>query len=171
MTETRALLSDYAAEGDRLVGYCAVWDTPTRIEKGRRPFTEVIRRGAFARTLASGQDVIATFNHDTGRLLGRLSSGTLRLSEDARGLRYELDLPASAADIAELVRRRDLAGGSFSFTVRPGGDRWEGDRHELLDVNLIEVAPVVVLPAYPSTTVAIRGQQIYRQKINWYERT
>jgi uncharacterized protein len=155
------------SEGNRLVGYCAVWDSPTTITEGRNTFVEVIRRGAFSKSLKD--DVIATYNHDYSRLLGRVSSGTLRLTEDNHGLRFEVDLPESAVDIKELVQRKDLVGGSFTFSVRVGGEKWNKDSRELLDLVLHEVAPVVVMPAYSSTSVNLRSKNNYKQKLRLYE--
>lgn len=55
-------------------------------------FQEVVARGAFTNSLRTA-DVRAYFDHDTGRVLGRLSAGTLRCEEDDKGLRVEIDLP------------------------------------------------------------------------------
>ena len=80
---------------------------------------ERIMPGAFADALARGRDVICAVDHWTGagRLLGRLSAKTLRLSDAPDGLRYEVDLPdtQAARDLAELIKRGDVAGSSFSF--------------------------------------------------------
>lgn len=169
--ERRSLLSNYQPDGNKLVGYCAVWDSPAVITEGRKTFTETIRRGAFRKAIETKGDVIATFNHDTGRLLGRVSSGTLRLHEDDHGLRFEVDLPEHAHDIKELVQRGDLKGGSFTFSVRPNGERWDGNTRELLDLYLHEVAPVVVMPAYPATSVGVRSKTsaYYKAKLRLLE--
>ena len=77
-----------------LFGYAAVF--PDGTEKSVYRYgsvTETITPGAFARALRDKQDVRALFNHDSGNLLGRISSGTLRLVEDQTGLRYEIDMP------------------------------------------------------------------------------
>lgn len=170
--ETRTLHANYQHDGNKLVGYCAVWDSPAVITEGKRTFTEIVRRGAFRKAIETKGDVIATFNHDVNRLLGRVSSGTLRLHEDDHGLRFEVDLPQHADDIKELVQRGDLKGGSFTFSVRPNGERWDGSNRELFDLYLHEVAPVVVMPAYPATSVGVRSTttNFYRQKLRLYER-
>lgn len=130
-------------------------------------FTETIRPGAFRNALAEGQDVRALFNHDSNMLLGRTKSGTLRLSEDATGLRFEVDPPDS--DVADLVvqaiSRGDLDGCSFGFMVRDGGSVWtivegpDGDEQynrELTDLDIYDVGPVTY-PAYQDTSVAVRS--------------
>lgn len=152
------------ANGKRtLVGYAALYDSVSNDLGG---FVEVIRAGAFDRALREDQDVLARAEHDTRLLLGRRSSGTLRLSSDARGLRYEVDLPPTQAgrDMAELVARGDIKGSSFAFSIpdRENGQRWvartEGGTplRELLDLDLFDVAPTAN-PAYPETTVSARA--------------
>jgi HK97 family phage prohead protease len=162
-TEKRALPGVFEVSAGRtLVGYGAVWDSPAQIAEGGRSFTEVIRRGAFRTAIESKGDVIATFNHDPSRLLGRTSSGTLRLHEDERGLRFELDLPDHAADVKEMVSRGDLRGASFTFSPRRGGETWDGSLRTLTDVYLYELGPVA-MPAYPATSVGLRS------KVDWLQ--
>ena len=88
-------------------GMAAVYNKPSRDLGG---FREVILPGAFDHILErkyKKMDVVALWNHDANQLLGRTSSGTLRLSSDERGLKYELDPPATtlARDLMTLVRR------------------------------------------------------------------
>jgi len=136
-----------------LVGHAAVFDAETTIWDGRRVrLREVVRRGAFARAVREGQDVIANQDHEDSWMLGRTASGTLRLREDDVGLAVEIDLPDTALgrDVAELVRRRDLAGMSFAFIpAKAGGERQTITQlpdgrddvfTELLDVDLFDVA-------------------------------
>ena len=72
------------ADGDAgigtLVGYAAVFDkmTPT-MDTGFFKFREKIAPGAFTESLARGDDVRALREHDPALLLGRSSSGTLRM--------------------------------------------------------------------------------------------
>src|SRR3546814_7443339 len=72
-----------SANGRKLTGYVAKFDTPTTIGGG---FTETIKRGAFAASLASDRDIIAMADHDPARVLGRPKSGSLTLREDETGL-------------------------------------------------------------------------------------
>ncbi len=79
-------------------------------------------------------------------ILGRTVAGTLALSEDGKGLAFDVELPATSAarDLLVSVERGDVAGASFAFTVPKGGDRWtfakDGPaKRELLDVNLLDV--------------------------------
>lgn len=144
----------------RLVGHAAVWDAPSDDLGG---FTEVIRRGAFTRSLASNAlDPLALVHHLPHLVLGRRSAGTLMLSEDDRGLAFDVELPdtQTARELAVSVERGDIRGASFAFTVPKGGDRWtpteSGALRELLDVDLHEIS-ITATPAYPDTDVARRA--------------
>lgn len=156
--ETRSFTGDYTTEGNRLTGYAAVWDSPTQINENGRSFTEVIRSGAFAKAIASRGSVIATFNHNPDALLARTDNGTLRLMEDAHGLRFELDLPDTqlGRDIKTLTSTGTLRGASFTFNVRAGGEKWNGNTRELRDVFLYELGPVST-PAYQATSLGLRA--------------
>lgn len=144
--------------GNTLAGHAAVFGQMAEIRGG----WEAIGPNAFDRVLSSGDDVVALRDHNPELLLGRTSSGTLRLSTDSDGLAFEVDLPETtyAADVRELVARRDLAGASFGFL--PGADeigrapdgrqlRTHTDIRRLLDVS------VVAMPAYEGTTVTLRS--------------
>lgn len=151
--ETRSRAANFQSEENRLTGYAIVWDSPTTVTERGRTFNEIVRRGS----INLQPDTICTFNHDPSRLLGRMSSGTLRLNQDDVGVRFEVDLPQSAQDIRELVQRGDLRGASFTFSVRAGGEKWTQDTRELTALDVYELGPVT-MPAYPSTSVGLRSK-------------
>ena len=137
----------------RITGYATRFDIRSRDLGG---FVEVVRPGAFEAILERRLDVVALIDHDPDQLLGRTSSGTLRLWCDGHGLRYEIDLPQSrAAEIVSRIQSKDLPGSSFGFGLAGVTDRWhvEGDTiirtiskfGQLLDVS------VCSRPAYPTT--------------------
>ena len=103
-------------------------------------------------------------------VLGSTRSGTLRLFEDAQGLRVEADLPDTQAgrDAKTLIQRGDVTGFSFGFTVPQGGDSWSADGSErtLHSVRLFEVSTGVAFPAYPTTngTATVRGLEKVAQR-------
>jgi len=111
------------AKGKTLAGYAAVFNS----EAVLGDFTEVIRQGAFAKSLATGSNIRALYHHDGNALLGTTQGGTLALREDSHGLAFTLALPETThgKDLAILVDRGDIQGCSFGFRVAPGGDRWE----------------------------------------------
>lgn len=97
-----------------LAGYAAVFGEWSEDLGG---FRERIAPGAFQNTLSG--DVRALWNHDPAFVLGRTTNGTLRLAEDDRGLRVEIDPPAGALfdSFLENVRRGDVTPMSFGFSV------------------------------------------------------
>jgi HK97 family phage prohead protease len=125
-------------------------------------FTERIMPGAFSKSIQK-DDVRALVNHDPNQLLGRTKSGTLALREDEHGLFYEITPPdtTAARDVIESIKRGDMDGSSFGFSVPEGGDNWvkgeDGKQlREVREVKLYDISPVTY-PAYPSTSVAIRS--------------
>ena len=178
--EIRAAQSE--DEPTKIIGYAAVFyksddkGTEYRIADD---FVERIAPGAFTSAIAS-DDVRALFNHDVNMLLGRNTSGTLKLQEDSRGLRYEIDIPDTqlGKDILKLAERGDLSGSSFSFI--PIKQSYEDNDGLVIrtveEVQLFDVGPVT-FPAYEATTAEARSQvqkikekhrarqMIYRQAI------
>jgi len=76
------------AEGRTVLdGYASVFDRPTDMGG----WSEVIRPGAFTKTLKDGADVRALINHNPDLILARSKSGTLVLEEDDHGLRVLID--------------------------------------------------------------------------------
>lgn len=150
------------AESDKrtLVGYAVVWDSDTTIGDY---FVERIAKGAFTRAL--GGDVLALVNHDWGRVIGRTKSKTLRLQEDDRGLKVEIDVPntTDGNDLWELVERGDVSGMSFAFraTKQEWDDTGELPSRTILEAELYEVTATPI-PAYEDTTLAKRSLEAMR---------
>lgn len=134
-------------------GYAALFQSDSQDLGG---FVERILPGAFDGVIQRGTDVVALYNHDPMFLLGRESSGTLRLSVDERGLRYEIDPPESRADVIEAIERGDVRGSSFAFKVKGSGEKWSktADGRQLREIReidgLFDVGPVLK-PAYSAT--------------------
>ena len=162
-------LAEIRASGRKLTGYAAVFDSETRIGT----MTEVIRPGAFRASLEANQDVLCLADHDPTRVLGRKKTGTLRLSEDAHGLSFELDVPdtQTGRDVLALAERGDLGGMSFGFTVPEGGQTWQGSKRTLTRVDLAEVSVVSAWPAYQNTSVEARHRPHKTLKIQRYLET
>ncbi|MGE6739671.1 HK97 family phage prohead protease [Allorhizobium pseudoryzae] len=152
--ERRGWTAEIRSKGRRLEGYAATFGTSADI--GGR-FTETIAPGAFSGSIRSRADVLALVDHDPGRVLARTRSGTLRLSEDSRGLAFDLDIPDTQAgrDVLALAERGDLGGMSFGFTALD--EKRDGDRRELRAVELHEISVVLAWPAYDGTVIQARS--------------
>lgn len=152
--------------GYRLAGMASVTDEPYEMADWLGSYTEVIRSGAFAKTLAEKADVRLLLNHD-GLPLARTKSGTLTLTEimpdgtgTQSGLWCEADLdPASplVQQIRSAMTRGDLDQMSFAFRVTR--QQWSPDyeQRDILEVELFDVS-VVTYPANPATTASLRSQ-------------
>lgn len=144
--------------GSKLTGYASVFDQAADLGN----HFEVIARSAFTRALADpSTDVRALWNHDPNHLLGRQSSGTLRLSTDAHGLHYEVDIPDTSVgrDVRALAERGDVTGASFAFV--PDEDEWSVRsgarvRTHTSVARLVDVSPVT-FPAYDGASTALRA--------------
>ena len=125
-------------------------------------FVEEIAPGAFSAALLADADVLALRDHKQELLLGRTTSGTLKLSDSSDGLRWKVQLPKTqqAEDLAVSVERGDLDTNSFGFICNPNGDQWsrQGDStvRTLLSVELLEISPCS-FAAYPASTAALRS--------------
>jgi HK97 family phage prohead protease len=165
--EFRSFTGELRAEGDGMTfsGYAAVFNSPSQ----PLPFIERIAPGAFSKTLRDRKrDVRLFVNHDSNLVLASRNSGTLRLSEDDRGLRVEADLPNTTAgrDIAELMRTGVVDKMSFGFQVDRRGDKWNEDGTErvLTSVRLFETSIVTGFPAYESTMATVRSLEKLSQR-------
>jgi HK97 family phage prohead protease len=149
-----------SADGMSFTGYAAVFDSPSE----PLPFTEFIREGAFKRSLKSRNEIKLFMNHNTDVVLGSTRAGTLRLTEDSRGLLAQADLPDTTAgrDLSVLMKRGDVSSMSFGFSVPPKGDKWsqDGATRELHQIRLHEVSIETGFPAYAATTASVRSLDI-----------
>jgi HK97 family phage prohead protease len=158
--ETRALpMSAFTLADDDgqkvFTGYAALFNQPS----DGLPFTEVIRPGAFKRSLsrvAQGQKVISfLFGHDEMRALATTASGRLSLTEDEVGLKVEARLDPADPDAQKVLSmlkwEPQSAGMSFAFYANK--DAWDGETREILEANTTEVSILSVgqSPAYPAT--------------------
>jgi len=145
-------------DGMSFSGYAAVFNSDSQ----PLPFTERIAPGAFRGSLRNRNDIKLLWNHDTASVLGSTRAGTLKITENERGLYVEAMLPNTSVgrDARELITRGDVDAMSFGFTVARGGDEWsaDGSTRTLTKISLHEVS-IVAFPAYTATagSTAVRG--------------
>lgn len=150
---------------DRLVsGYAVIFDTWSN-DLG---FYEKILKGAITEDTIKRSDVICKLNHDDQKVLARskYGEGSLILEVDDKGLKYTFEAPRTqyGDELLEYLRRGDITGSSFAFTIADGGDefsyQWPFDKdadpvlcREISKVDLLYDVSPVFLPAYKATSV------------------
>ncbi|MEU8264469.1 HK97 family phage prohead protease [Micromonospora sp. NPDC048999] len=166
-------------DGRTLRGYGAVFDQPTVIESYAGSFEEVVKRGAFRKTLRERTPVMQ-FDHGNDKRVGSVPIAEIKeLYEDDEGLftRARLFPNDVVEPIRQAVEGKAIRGMSFKFRVMQ--DRWvdrdgkkirddelaglledPGERgpirREITEVQLFELGPVV-FPAYTQTSVGVRS--------------
>lgn len=108
-----------------IVGYASVTETPYEMYDFFGPYTEVVSRGAFEKTLSQSPLVEFTVNHGAGGgvPMAHTRNGTLTLVEDETGLHFEATVDTTRTDVADLVKalqRGDMAEASFKFRIDAG---------------------------------------------------
>lgn len=147
----------------KVSGYAAVFNSRTSIGDW---FDEIIEPGAFSKTIKDNDDIRALYNHNWDNVLGRTKAGTLSLSEDEKGLKFELELPDTtvARDLAISMERGDINQCSFGFWIT--SETWDYDSEPALrtinEVELYEIS-IVSIPAYDDTEAElVRSKEIDR---------
>jgi len=140
-----------------IAGYASVFMPSQSEDLGG--FIEQVDPHAFDDAVSG--DVRGLFNHNPDYVLGRTKSGTMRLSVDSRGLKYEIDVPDTQAgrDVVTSIKRGDIDGSSFGFICEQ--DAWEFPANApairtLMRVSLLDCSPVTY-PAYPDATSQVRS--------------
>jgi uncharacterized protein len=157
-----------------LSGYAVKWEMKSHVLGYFRKFREQFKKGAFEDSL-SKDDQRFLWSHDTSKVLGRTKNNTLRLFEDAIGLRFELDLPDTTLgdDTYKSIKRGDVDGVSFGFQMI-GHEIEEPDDDLMLrtvtKAKLLEVS-AVAFPAYPDSEVSARGYDPYKQYVEERQRS
>ena len=150
-------------EGDDnvVVGYGSVFNTLSNELGG---FREIIAEGAFDGRLED--DVRFLINHE-GLPLARTTNGTLKLTTDERGLKYEARVANTSLgrDLIELMRNGTINQSSFAFVVED--DSWEvRDGVNVRTINkvsrLYDVS-AVTYPAYEEASVALRSMEEWKK--------
>jgi HK97 family phage prohead protease len=158
--------------GTGIRGYAAVFD---KLSLNLGGFREKIAPGAFKYSVENKRRILALWNHDSNLPIGSTDGGQLKLSEDSRGLFFDLQPinTSTGRDVQEMIRSGVVKGVSFGFVVKK--DAWDQTDprnvvRTLVDVDLIEISPTA-FPAYPQTTAAVRSEEdVFRSYLATQER-
>ena len=155
-----------------VVGYGSIFNSKSENLGG---FYEYISPTAISEETIAKSDVRALINHDQNLILARSTTGTLNLSVDEKGLKYEFEIPETSygKDLAINMKNGNINQSSFAFTVASNGDEWTTD-DEGNDIRTItsidrlyDVSPVVYAAysqADSDLVVAQRGLAMYKEK-------
>lgn len=175
-----------ALDGNTLVGYGAVFGSPTRIDSWEGIFDEEIKRGAFKKSLSERTPVMQ-FDHGHHPMVGSIPLGYFEaLREDDKGLFVQAPLHDNwlVQPVRDAIKSKAIPGMSFRFSVvkeewRTAAGEVLTDQEEiwrllwaattdapstilkrtLIELKLYEVGPVV-FPAYTDTSVGVRSREI-----------
>jgi HK97 family phage prohead protease len=154
---------DDATEQRWIVGYAAKFGVNSLELDGE--FIERIHPDAFGivaerRGRKKPLETRALWNHDANFPLARYP-GTLSMSVDDVGLRYEFPVPDTTygRDLAANIEAGIVRGSSFSFQIAPGGEAWSVEEGRSIRTvtridTLIDVGPVT-FPAYPDADAKV----------------
>lgn len=113
----------------RLAGYAALFDVPDAAR-------DIIRAGAFARTLAEREDPLPLLWQHSGQPIGTVESA----AEDGRGLRVIARLDRRDHRAVKMLLERAVSGLSFGYRAR--GYRRLPQGRVLEEIELLEVSLV-----------------------------
>ena len=150
----------------RVEGHAAVFNEVANIGD---MFEERFSPGAFRNSIRK-DDVVFLVNHE-GLPLARTKSGTLRLTEDKRGLKMSSELDLDDPDVAKIktkMARGDLDKMSIAFFATK--QEWDesGDLalRTVTEAQLVDVS-VVTTPFYNGTDIALRSREQARKEHNF----
>lgn len=160
-----------AAEGNKLVGHFAVFDTWTEINSYYEgQFLERIGSGAFDQTFKErGDKIRVLYDHGADPSIGNKPLGTPDvLREDNEGAYYEVDLfDASYVNDLKPALRAGQLGASFRFRVT--SEDWDNSpkssdynpaglpERTITGAEVYEFGPVT-FPAYPEASAGMRSR-------------
>jgi HK97 family phage prohead protease len=154
-----------AGNSRNVYGYGIVFNKKSRDLGG---FIEIISPEAIEGVLERS-DVFALLNHNIDKgILARSTNGegTMKLDVDKKGVKYSFEAPKFdlGDELIEGIRRGDIKGSSFSFTLAK--DEWDYKREPPLRTikkfdAIYDMSPCY-REAYEDTTVALRSLDEFR---------
>jgi len=164
--------------GRTVFGYSIVFNRESVVMFDRCDlFREVIKPGAIDLQTLKQYDITMTAFHNREKLLARWKKGegTLKLSVDNFGVRYEFEAPSSplGEEILSSIKRGDMTGASFTFsesgTVQTETEDPDGIlRHTITKLGAISEMTIAANPAYPDTTAETRESRSFAfERVRW----
>lgn len=137
-------------------GMPIVFNSPTKIGS----FNEVICSGAL--NDADMSDIKLLYNHDTNKIPLARTPKTMNFTVDQRGLNIVAELPKTAEgnSIYTAIKRGDLSGMSFAFSVPDGGDEFDINTktRTINKIEKVHEVSITPFPAYEQTSIEARNK-------------
>lgn len=153
-------------ESRTIEGYAIVFGVESVIiQDWYETYREIIEPGAITQERLADFDIKMTIWHNREKLLARSNKGvgTLRLTVDEVGVKYEFEAPCTpdGDTCLELVKRGDLAGSSFTYWSDEKSCHYEKTDEDILlrhvdRIDRIYEMTVASDPAYQQTSVTAR---------------
>ncbi|MFD5033643.1 HK97 family phage prohead protease [Streptomyces sp. NPDC058405] len=145
-----------ASQVSTVEGYASVTEEPYEMWDMFGAYNEVVRSGAFTKTLGETPQVQLLLNHG-GLAMAYTKAGTLRLSEDSTGLHMEADVSTKRTDVGDMLAAlEDGSVDEMSFAFRVTRQMWspDYDQRDITEVDLHRGdVSVVNFGANPATAV------------------
>lgn len=178
MKEIRNNAIDYSFNSEKrtIEGYAIVFDSQSQLLQDRNgnSFYEFIEPTAINQDVLNRSDIFFLLDHNMNRgILARSNKGqgSLNLVIDERGLKFSFEVPDTALgnEVIEGIKRGDINGCSFAFTVEEDSFVKRNDGYIVRTINKINQlfdCSVVYQAAYPDTTVDLRSLEVFLNDSN-----
>ena len=160
-------VSEEGGSGRTIEGYAIVFGVESRMLVDYwDDYREIIEPGAITEEELAQMDIKMTMWHNREKLLARSNKGvgTLKLSVDKIGVKYEFEAPntSDGNNALELVKRGDVGGSSFIYwSDESSSVSYIKDDDDILirhvkKINMIYDMTIASDPAYIQTSVTAR---------------
>lgn len=160
-------VSEEGGSGRTIEGYAIVFGVESRMLVDYwDDYREIIEPGAITEEELAQMDIKMTMWHNREKLLARSNKGvgTLKLSVDNIGVKYEFEAPntSDGNNALELVKRGDVGGSSFIYwSDESSSVSYTKDDDDILirhvkKINMIYDMTIASDPAYTQTSVTAR---------------
>ena len=165
--QNRSTFNDNGDEQVYVDGIGIVYNSKTEIFPG---ITESIEPGAFSESLSSFRTIKSFINHNPTKILSTTrSEPALEILDSEDFLEFSAPIPPTTygQDLVVNLKRGNIKGASFSFSISENGDRYkkmpDGTLHRtIVAAEIYEVGPVTN-PAYEQTDVGLRSKEFFDQ--------
>lgn len=167
--ENRSVKTEGGEEQNVVAGVGIVYNSTTEIYPG---VFESIAPGAFSESLSDFRTVKSFINHNPTKILSTTRSDpALEILDGESFLEFSAPIPPTTYgnDLIVNLKRGNIKGASFSFTIAENGDHYkklsDGSLHRTItQAEIYEVGPVTN-PAYEQTEVGLRNKDFFDRVI------